>query len=61
MTRWDVSAGTIANIIRMANFIDTDAEEILKEIHSCGSYGEEGDDCWMVFGEYEDDTFTLGY
>jgi hypothetical protein len=61
MTRWDVSAETIASIIRMANFTEADAKEILNDIYHSGSYGEEGNDCWMVFGEYEDDKFSLGY
>ena len=61
MTRWEVSAEVVANVIRIANFTETDVKEILDNIHSIGSYGEEGDDCWMVFGNYEDDRFDCGY
>lgn len=61
MTRWEVSAEVIANVIRIANFTETDVKEILDNIYSIGSYGEEGDNCWMVFGSYEDDRFDCGY
>lgn len=61
MTRWEVTAEVVANVIRIANFTETDVKEILDNIHSIGSYGEEGDDCWMVFGSYEDDCFDCGY
>jgi hypothetical protein len=61
MTRWEVTAEVVANIIRMANFTENNVEEILSDILHIGSYGEEGDDCWMVFGSYEDDRFDCGY
>lgn len=61
MTHKEVSAEVIANVICMANFTEADAEQILDEIHRVGTYGEEGDDCWMVFGGYEDDHFDCGY
>jgi hypothetical protein len=61
MTRWEVTAEVLANVIRMANFTEADAKEILDEIHCTGGYGEQGDECWMVFGGYEDDRFDCGY
>jgi hypothetical protein len=61
MTRWEVSPRVVSTVIQMAGFADADAEEILEEIRSCGSYGEECGSQWMVFGEYEDSQFTLGY
>lgn len=61
MTRWEVSTMVASTVIQMANFVDANAEEIIEEVHSCGSYGEECDTRWVVFGEYEDGKFDVGY
>lgn len=58
---WEVSADTIDAIIRMANFTEAKVEEILDNVRRFGAYGEEVDDCWVVFGSYEDDCFECGY
>ena len=61
MTRWEVTAEVVANVIQVANFTEAKAEEILDDILHTGSYGEEDDDCWIVFGSYEDNRFDCGY
>lgn len=58
--RDDVSKSQIKKIKKQAGFHDT-IEEILNDIYCVGSHGETIDGKWIVFGEYADDRYSLGY
>lgn len=54
-----VSKSQIKQIKKQARFNES-LKEIEEEIRNCGSYGEEVDGKWVVFGDYEDSLYSFG-
>lgn len=61
LTRWTITLDVLTAVIEKAGFTEETAGEILAEIISTGSYGEEINDYWVVFGTYRDNQFDCGY
>lgn len=59
-TRNNITKSQVKNIKKEAGFHDT-IEEIITDIRSCGSHGETIQDKWVVFGNYADNSYSLGY
>lgn len=58
--RKDLTPEFIRKIIETAGFTE-EFDEIEWALHCSGQYGEEIDGKWVVFGEYLDNKFSLGY
>ena len=61
LTRWTIPADTMTAVVEKAGFTEEPPSEILAEVISTGSYGEEINGYWVVFGEYRDNRFDCGY
>ena len=61
LTRWNIPLNILTAVIEKAGFIEETAGEILAEVISTGSYGEEINGYWVVFGTYRDNQFDCGY
>lgn len=61
LTRWNIPLNTLTAVIEKAGFTEEPPSEILAEVISTGSYGEERGEYWVVFGEYRDNQFDCGY
>lgn len=58
--RDDITKSQIKNIKKKIGFCAT-VNEIMNDICSCGSHGETIQNKWVVFGEYRDGNYSLGY
>lgn len=58
-TRKDMTKEMANSIIKKANFKEVD--DFLSNIKYSGQHGEDVDDYWVVFGEYTENSYDLGY
>lgn len=58
--RTKFSKSEIRDIIKQAHFAE-DIDYIIKQIKIWGTYSEEVDGKWIVFGEYRDTEYDTGY
>ena len=54
------SENEIRDIIKQAHFTE-DVDDIIEQIKNWGTHGEEIDGKWVVFGEYRDTEYDIGY
>lgn len=60
MTRHDFSKTFFRGLKARANFQEP-VEDICSNVRHCGAHGEAINGQWVVFGEYNDDRYSLGY
>jgi len=60
MKRSEVTKSMVKKLKKEIGFTNT-VDEIFLNIKSAGHYGEEIDGNWIVFGEYMDSWFSIGY
>lgn len=59
-TRFDFTEDFFRELKTEVNFEDS-VEDICFDVWSCGAHGEAIDGQWVVFGEYNDNRYSLGY
>lgn len=58
--RYSVTNSRVKNIKKKVGFHNT-VTEIINDIITCGTHGEEIQGKWVVLGEYIDGSYSLGY
>ena len=59
-TRDDFTEAFFRELKAKVNFEDS-VKDIYTDVRQCGSHGETIDGQWVVFGEYNDNQYSLGY